>query len=86
MRENIHPNYRFVVVCDTSCGFMFLTRSTCETKETISWEGFGELPLLKVEISSESHPFYTGEKNSFINISSVEKFRKKYGKKNLEKN
>lgn len=78
MKKGIHPNYRLMVICDTACGYMFLTRSTSETKETIMWEGYGELPLLKVEISSKSHPFYTGKKSSFSNISSVEKFRKKY--------
>jgi len=80
MKDNIHPNYRFVVVQDTSCDYKFLTKSTANTKDTIIWEDGKEYPLLKVEISSQSHNFYTGEKNNFSNVSRVEKFRQKYSK------
>ncbi|MDR2402387.1 MAG: type B 50S ribosomal protein L31, partial [Cytophagales bacterium] len=57
MKKNIHPDYRPVVICDASCGFQFLTRSTAKTKETIKWTDGVEYPLIKVEISSASHPF-----------------------------
>ena len=61
MKSDIHPEYRAVVFQDTSAGTSFLTRSTIETKESIVWEDGNEYPLAKVEISSESHPFYTGQ-------------------------
>lgn len=80
MKKNIHPNYRLVVFWDASCDYKFLTRSTAESRETIKWEDGCEYPLIKTEISSKSHPFYTGEKSNYSNISSVEKFNKKYSK------
>lgn len=78
MKKGIHPNYRPVVFCDTSCGHKFLTRSTVATKETIEYGDYGKVALFKVEISSESHPFFTGKRNNISNISNVEKFCKKY--------
>ena len=78
MKENIHPNYRFVVIQDTSCDYKFLTKSTANTKDTIIWEDGKEYPLIEVETSSQSHNFYTKKNNDFSNISRVEKFRKKY--------
>lgn len=66
MKKNIHPNYRPVVFKDLSSDFAFLTRSTVETKETIKWEDGKEYPLYKIEISSASHPFYTGEQKLLI--------------------
>ena len=61
MKADIHPEYREVVFQDLSSDFAFLTRSTVKSKETIKWEDGNEYPLIKVEVSSASHPFYTGK-------------------------
>ena len=62
MKEGIHPdNYRLVVFKDMSNEYAFLSKSAAETKETIQWEDGNEYPLVKVEVSHKSHPFYTGE-------------------------
>ena len=81
MKKDIHPAYREVVFLDTSSSFKFLTRSTLEAKETIKWEDGKEYPLIKVEISSASHPFYTGKKIFVDTAGRVEKFQQKYQKK-----
>ena len=78
MKENLHPVYRPVVFKDLSSGFEFLTRSTIQTKETIKWEDGNEYPLFKVEISSKSHPFYTGQDKRMDTTGRVEKFMNKY--------
>jgi len=82
MRKGIHPeNYRFVVFKDMSNDHAFITKSTAATKETIVWEDGKEYPLVKVEISNTSHPFYTG-KSVFVDTAGrIEKFKKRYGKK-----
>lgn len=81
MKEGIHPNYRDVVFVDLSNGFQFVTRSTVQTKETIELDG-KTLPLVKLETTSESHPFYTGTQKSVDNLGGrVEKFRNKFGSK-----
>ena len=77
MQKDIHPQYREVVFMDTSTGAKFLTRSTINTKETVEHEG-QEYPLVKVEISSASHPFYTGKMKYVDSAGRVEKFQKKY--------
>ncbi len=80
MRKDIHPsNYRPVVFKDMSNGDMFLTRSTCKSNETIEFEG-QEYPLIKVEISSTSHPFYTGKNKLVDTAGRVDKFLSRYGK------
>ena len=79
MKPDIHPSYRPVVFQDTSSDFSFLTKSTIETSETIEWEDGNEYPLAKVEISSESHPFYTGKQILVDTTGRVERFRKRYG-------
>ena len=61
MKQGIHPDYREVVFSDEDAGFAFLTRSTIKTNETIQWEDGNEYPLVKLEISSASHPFFTGK-------------------------
>ena len=61
MKQGIHPDYREVVFQDEDAGFAFLTRSTIKTSETISWEDGNDYPLVKLEISSASHPFFTGK-------------------------
>lgn len=78
MKEGIHPNYRDVVFVDLSNGFQFVTRSTVQTKETIDLDG-KTMPLVKLETTSESHPFYTGTQKSVDNLGGrVEKFRNKF--------
>ena len=79
MKSEIHPNYREVVFQDTSSDFMFLTRSTIETSETIEWEDGETYPLAKVEISSASHPFFTGKQKLVDTGGRVERFQKRYG-------
>ena len=78
MKADIHPNYRAVVFQDTAAGFAFLTKSTLGSKENIKWEDGQEYPLIKVEISSASHPFYTGKQKSVDTGGRVDKFRKRY--------
>lgn len=81
MKKGIHPEYRNVVFHDLSSDYKFVTRSTVQTKDTIEFEG-QTYPLVKIEVSSQSHPFYTG-KNVLLDITGrVDKFRKKYGLKN----
>ncbi|MGV6852063.1 MAG: type B 50S ribosomal protein L31 [bacterium] len=78
MKEGIHPEYREVIFHDTSSDFKFLTRSTVNTRETIEWEDGNEYPLVKVEISSKSHPFYTGKHKAASSGGRVDRFRKRY--------
>lgn len=78
MKKDIHPSdYRPVVFKDMSNGDMFLTRSTCKTKETIEFEG-ETYPLVKVEISNTSHPFYTGKATLVDTAGRVDKFLSRY--------
>lgn len=81
MKKDIHPNYRPVVFYDTSSEYKFLTQSTIETSETIVWEDGQEYPLYKIEVSSNSHPFYTGKKMILDTAGRVEKFNRRYSKK-----
>ncbi len=78
MKKDIHPNYRSVVFKDVSSDFAVLTRSTVDTTETIQWEDGKEYPLFKVDISSSSHPFYTGTQKVLDTEGRVERFNKKY--------
>lgn len=82
MKKGIHPeNYRLVVFKDMSNETSFLTRSTAASKETIVWEDGNEYPVIKVEISNTSHPFYTG-KSMFVDTAGrIEKFKNRYAKK-----
>src|SRR3546814_3166287 len=61
MKADIHPEYKEVVFQDVTSDFKFLTRSTLGSKETIKWEDGNEYPLIKVDVSSATHPFYTGQ-------------------------
>jgi large subunit ribosomal protein L31 len=79
MKKAIHPEYRAVVFQDISSDLKFLTRSTIKSKETISWEDGNEYPLVKIEVSSQSHPFYTGKQNIVDTAGRVDRFRRKYG-------
>jgi large subunit ribosomal protein L31 len=80
MKAGIHPEYREVVFQDMSSEFAILTRSTIESKETIKWEDGNEYPLVKVEVSSASHPFYTGKHKVLDSGGRVDRFKKRYGK------
>ncbi|MFN3704148.1 type B 50S ribosomal protein L31 [Thermomonas sp.] len=80
MKAGIHPEYRDVVFQDVTSDFKILTRSTLSSKETVKWEDGNEYPLIKVEISSSSHPFYTGQNKVIDTSGRVDKFRKRYGK------
>lgn len=81
MKNEIHPEYKEVVFFDTSSDFKFLTRSTMSSSETIKWDDGNEYPLIKIEVSSASHPFYTGKKLFVDTAGRVEKFNRKYKKK-----
>jgi large subunit ribosomal protein L31 len=81
MKKGIHPEYRPVVFHDVSCDFSILTRSTIKTSETIQWTDGKTYPLVKLEISSGSHPFFTGKQKLMDTAGRVEKFNKKYSKK-----
>ncbi len=80
MKAGIHPEYKEVVFQDISSDFAFLTRSTIKSKETIKWEDGNEYPLIKVEVSSASHPFYTGKHKMLDSGGRVDRFKKRYGK------
>jgi large subunit ribosomal protein L31 len=81
MRKDIHPkDYRLVVFKDISNDFSFITRSTVNTKETVKWEDGKEYPLVKLEISNTSHPFYTGKIKLVDTTGRVDKFRQKMEK------
>ncbi|MEJ0030247.1 MAG: type B 50S ribosomal protein L31 [Bacteroidota bacterium] len=81
MKKGIHPEYKDVIFWDTSSDFKFMSRSTLNTKEMMKWEDGKEYPVIKVEVSSASHPFYTGKKMFLDTAGRVEKFQKKYQKK-----
>jgi len=80
MKAGIHPEYREVVFQDLSSDFSFLTRSTVKSKETIKWEDGNEYPLIKVEVSSASHPFYTGKHKLMDTGGRVDRFKRRYNK------
>jgi len=79
MKKDIHPEYNYVVFKDASSDFATLTRSTKTSEETVKWEDGNEYPLITVEISSGSHPFFTGKEKQYEKEGRVEKFRRKYG-------
>lgn len=80
MKAEIHPEYREVVFQDVSSDFSFKTRSTIQTRDTIKWEDGNEYPLVKVEVSSKSHPFYTGQHKIVDSGGRVDRFKQRYGK------
>lgn len=81
MKADIHPKYQAVVFQDVTSDFSFLTRSTLSSKETIKWEDGETYPLIKVEVSSNSHPFYTGKHKIVDTGGRVDKFRRRYAAK-----
>ena len=86
MKKDIHPkDYRLVVFKDMSNDYAFISKSTAKTKETIVWEDGKEYPLIKLEISNTSHPFYTGKMKLVDTAGRVDKFRSRY-QKHMDKN
>ncbi|MEO7210728.1 MAG: type B 50S ribosomal protein L31 [Chitinophagaceae bacterium] len=82
MKKGIHPeNYRFVIFKDMSNGTTFLGRSTTQTREMLAGEDGKEYPLVKIEISNTSHPFYTGKNVLVDTAGRIDKFKKRYEKK-----
>jgi large subunit ribosomal protein L31 len=82
MKQGLHPeSYRLVVFRDMSNGHSFLSRSTAYSKETVKWEDGNEYPVIKLEISSTSHPFFTGKNVLVDTAGRIDKFKKKYEKK-----
>ena len=80
MKKGIHPNYREVVFSDTSCGFRFLTKSTVRTNQKTIWEDGNEYPMFVLDVSSASHPFYTGAGNRFLDAAGrIDRFNKRFG-------
>ena len=79
MKSNLHPTeYRPVVFSDDVAGFAFLTQSTAQTNDTIKWEDGNEYPLIKVHISSASHPFFTGEEKIIDTEGRVDRFKARF--------
>ena len=81
MKQGIHPDYHPVVFQDASTCYKFLSGSTVTSSETIKWEDGNEYPLVRVEVTSDSHPFYTGKQKFTQADGAVDKFNKKYGLK-----
>ena len=79
MKKNIHPDYRDVVFIDVSCDYKLKTGSTIKTDQTVLWEDGREYPMVKLEISSASHPFYTGKQKNLDTEGRIDKFKKKFG-------
>ena len=80
MKAGIHPEYRDVVFQDVTSDFKILTRSTLSSKETTKWEDGNEYPLVKIDISSATHPFYTGQNKVMDTSGRIDKFKKRYAK------
>ncbi|GHI91800.1 MULTISPECIES: type B 50S ribosomal protein L31 [Streptomyces] len=80
MRKGIHPEYRPVVFRDRAADYAFLTRSTMTSERTIEWEDGRTYPVVDVEISNVSHPFYTGTARVLDTAGRVERFERRYGK------
>ena len=80
MKKGIHPeNYRLVVFKDMSNDYAFVSKSCAPSKETVKWEDGNEYPLVKLEISSASHPFFTGKQKLVDSTGRVERFKQRYG-------
>ena len=78
MKKDIHPDYGFVVFKDIASDFQILTRSTKRSEEKVKWEDGNEYPMINIEISSASHPFFTGKQKLLDTEGRIEKFKKKY--------
>lgn len=82
MKKGIHPEYRPVIFKDAGAGFAILTRSTATSSQTMEWEDGNTYPVINVEISSASHPFYTGKQKILDTAGRVDRFNRRYAKKN----
>ena len=80
MKPGIHPVYGPVVFRDKAAGFAFLTRSTARSSQTVAWEDGGTYPVIDVEVSSASHPFYTGNSRVLDTAGRVERFNRRYSR------
>lgn len=80
MKDSIHPKYGPIIIEDVSAGKRFFTKSTLSSGETVTWEDGQSYPIIRVEVSSASHPFYTGEKLLLDTAGRVESFNKKFTK------
>ncbi len=82
MKKGIHPeNYRFVVFKDMSNGYSFISRSSAHSREMVKWEDGKDYPLIKLEISNTSHPFFTGKNMLVDTAGRIDKFNKRYEKR-----
>jgi large subunit ribosomal protein L31 len=79
VKKDIHPEYREVVFLDAAANFSFLSRSTVKTNQTIEWQDGKTYPLVRLDISSASHPFFTGKMKLVDSTGQIERFRKKFG-------
>ena len=79
MKNDIHPDYHPVVFQDAGTGTKFLTRSTATSNRTVEWEDGKSYPLIVVDVTSESHPFWTGAQRVMDTAGRVEKFQRRYG-------
>ncbi|MDW5471062.1 type B 50S ribosomal protein L31 [Staphylococcus sp. 2S1] len=82
--KNIHPEYHNVIFLDTTTNFKFLSGSTKSSKETMEWEDGNEYPVIRLDVSSDSHPFYTGRQKFAAADGRVERFNKKFGIKSSD--
>lgn len=80
MKKDIHPDYHFVVYKDIGADFSILTRSTATSDKTVKWEDGNEYPLIEVEITSATHPYFTGQQRLVDSTGRIEKFQRKYKK------
>ncbi|KAF0802755.1 50S ribosomal protein L31 type B [Alcanivorax xiamenensis] len=80
MQKDIHPPYDYVIFRDTSCGATFRIRSTCQSDKTIVWDDGETYPLVELDVSSASHPFYTGEQRQASSEGRVARFQQRFGK------
>ncbi|MFG2002530.1 type B 50S ribosomal protein L31 [Spirillospora sp. NPDC048911] len=81
MKNSIHPGYRPVVFRDRGAGFAFLTRSTVVSDQKVEWEDGNSYPVVDVDVSSASHPFYTGKSRVMDSTGAVEKFNRRYAQR-----
>lgn len=81
MKKGIHPDIHDVVFKDVSCDYSFLSKSTIQSNEMVKWEDGKEYPLIKLEISAASHPFFTGKQRVMDTEGRIDRFKKKYGRK-----
>ena len=81
MKKDIHPESGYVIFRDTSIGKDFRIRSTMKSKQTVVWEDGNTYPLVNLDVSSASHPFYTGEKQKAKAEGRIARFEKRFGKR-----